>query len=371
MRPLPTPQRMYQALLEKDPACDGVFVVGVSTTGIFCRPTCPARKPKRQNVEFFPTAADALKAGFRPCKRCHPMDTHRTPPGWVVDLCDRLERNPSVPIRERDLRDLSLDPSTVRRYFKSNYGMTFTAYQRAMRLGQSLADIRSGNTESAATHKSGYESASGFRDAFSRLFGHPPGQSDNLACLKARWLDTPLGAMLAVATEAGLCLLEFVDRRALETEIGDLRRIFSATIVPGASDHLDETESQLDLYFKGKQQSFSVPLDTPGTDFQRAVWQQLTRIPLGETVSYAKMADDVDRPGAQRAVGRANGQNRVAIIIPCHRVIRADGNPGGYGGGLWRKQWLLHHERCMIEGKPLAPDSLWTEHPPQEVVTSR
>ncbi len=228
-----------------------------------------------------------------------------------------------------------------------------------------------------------FEGASVVGVLATRLLSQPPGQAeqqaDDLACLKARWLDTPLGGMLAIATEAGLCLLEFVDRCALETEIGDLRRIFNAAIAPGASDHLDETESQLGLYFKGKlkgkrkdqQQAFTVPLDTPGSDFQRAVWQQLTRIPLGETVSYAKMADDVDRPGAQRAVGRANGQNRVAIIIPCHRVIRADGNPGGYAGGLWRKQWLLHHERCMIEGKPLAPDSLWTDHPPQEFATSR
>ncbi len=366
MRPLPTPERMYQALLVRDPASDGVFVVGVRTTGIFCRPTCPARKPKPENVEFFASAGDALKGGYRPCKRCCPMDTKREPPQWVVSLRDRLERDPSVPIRERDLRDLSLDPATVRRYFKANFGMTFTAYQRAMRLGESLACVRRGQSDTAASLRCGYESVSGFRDAFGRLFGSPPGSSGDVACLKARWLDTPLGAMLAITTESGLCLLEFVDRRALESEIGDLRRIFSAAIVPGASAHLDDAESQLRRYFEGTLRSFSVPLDTPGSAFQRVVWGQLRKIPLGETLSYGEMADKVDRPGAQRAVGRANGQNRVAIIIPCHRVIRSDGNPGGYGGGLWRKQWLLHHERCMVEGRELAPDSLWDERPFQE-----
>ena len=361
---------MYQALLERDPASEGVFVVGVSTAGIFCRPTCPARKPKRENVEFFATAGDALKAGYRPCKRCCPMDTRREPPEWVVALRDRLERHPGVPIREQDLRSMSLDPAVVRRYFKANFGMTFTAYQRAMRLGESLANIRRGSDDTSASIQSGYESVSGFRDAFGRLFGSPPGSSDDVACLKARWLDTPLGAMLAITTEEGLCLLEFVDRRALEGEIGDLRRIFNAAIVPGASEHLDETESQLRRYFEGKLRSFSVPLDTPGSDFQRAVWGKLREIPLGETMSYAAIAAQVDRAGGQRAVGRANGQNRVAIIIPCHRVIRSDGNPGGYAGGLWRKQWLLHHERCLVEGRQLARESLWDEHLPQEVAAT-
>lgn len=342
---LPGETEMYQALLGRDASYEGVFVVGVRTTGIFCRPTCGAKKPRRANVEFFAGSRDALYAGYRPCRRCRPLDENGKPPAWVRPLLDAVDQDPGGRLSDDDLRALSIEPARARRFFKTRYGMTFHAYHRARRMGRALAAIRGGGDVTAVGLQHGYDSASGFRDAFTRLFGAPPGRGRDLVCLHARWLDTPLGAMLAVAHADGLCLLEFVDRRGLATQIETLRRRLAAAIVPGEHAHLDHVEDELASYFRGALRTFTVPLIMPGTEFQQSVWERLRAIPYGETRSYAQMAIDLGRPGAHRAVGRANGDNRIAIIVPCHRVVRADGTLCGYGGGLWRKQRLLELER--------------------------
>jgi AraC family transcriptional regulator of adaptative response/methylated-DNA-[protein]-cysteine methyltransferase len=337
---------MYRALVRRDSAYEGVFVVGVRTTRIFCRPTCGAKKPRRENVEFFTTVRDALHAGYRPCKRCRPMDVHRQPPAWVVRLMQRVDREPSRRISDADLRAISIEPSRTRRYFKQNYGMTFHAYHRARRMGLALAEVRRGRDPTQVGLRHGFDSSSGFRDAFARVFGKPPGRSRNMACMLTRWLDSPLGALLAVANTEGLCLLEFADRRGLERELATLRRRFDCAIVPGDNEHLDTVADELERYFAGELTRFAVPLALRGTPFQLSVWNRLLNIPLGRTCSYGQMAADLGRPGAQRAVGRANGENPLAIIVPCHRVLRSDGSLCGYGGGLWRKKWLLEHERA-------------------------
>lgn len=342
---LPPKEEMHRALLARDASYDGLFFVAVKTTGIFCRPTCPARKPRAENVEYFATARDALHAGYRPCKRCRPMDMHRTPPAWVKRIIETVERDPGGRLTDADLRAMHIDPARARRYFKDHYGMTFHAYHRARRLGRALTAVREGKDLDAAGLDNGFDSTSGFRDAFARVFGKPPGRGGELTCLLARWLDTPLGAMLAVAGDDGLCLLEFVDRRTLERQIDVLRRRMNAAIVPGDNAHLDTIEDELSRYFNGTLQRFRVPIVAPGTPFQERIWRRLRKIPYGGTLSYARLAEDIDRPGAQRAVGKANGDNRLAIIIPCHRVVRSDGSLCGYGGGVWRKKWLLAHER--------------------------
>jgi AraC family transcriptional regulator of adaptative response/methylated-DNA-[protein]-cysteine methyltransferase len=218
--------------------------------------------------------------------------------------------------------------------------------------------VRNGADITHAGMRSGFESTSGFRDAFARLFGAPPGQARAptsndrapgtqtvVAALTARWLDTPLGPMLAIADDPGLCLLEFVDRRMLETQLRRVRRIFGCPIVPGDNVHLTRIAEELGRYFEGDLRRFTVPLSMRGSAFQMRVWKRLMAIPYGRTQSYAQMARDIGARNAQRAVGRANGDNRMAIIIPCHRVIRSDGTLCGYGGGLWRKKWLLEHEQ--------------------------
>jgi AraC family transcriptional regulator, regulatory protein of adaptative response / methylated-DNA-[protein]-cysteine methyltransferase len=344
MNTMPPTAEMERAYLERDASYNGLFFLGVRTTGIFCRPTCPARKPLPKNVEYFPTARAALVAGYRPCKRCRPLESDDQPQ-WASHLLSDVERDPSSRITDGDLGRRGIDPATVRRYFLRQYGMTFQAFTRARRLASALNQIREGGALDAAVFDSGYESHSGFRDAFARTFGDSPGSYRNGECVFLSWLRSPLGPLVAGATAEGICLLEFSDRRMLEAQCAAVRELFCAPLVPGSNEHLELLQVELASYFSGSLRSFSVPLTYPGTRFQRRVWEQLLAIPYGETRSYQELAVAVGEPKAVRAVGHANGLNRISILIPCHRVVNKHGKLGGYGGGLWRKQYLLDLER--------------------------
>ena len=345
---MPSAKRMYKALAEKDRSFEGVFFIAVKTTGIFCRPGCPARTPLAKNVEFFPSAAQALYAGYRPCKKCRPMQAIQTPPDWLKPVMDEVDRRPKERVTDTDLRRLGVEPARVRRYFHQNFQMTFHAYQRARRLGMAMKDIRTGTGISTAGAVNGYSSESGFRDAFAKTMGVQPGKNGNIECLTARWLESPLGPMLAIADDKALLLLEFVDRRGLEKEIIDLRKKLHAAIVPGNNAILDRIAAEMKEYFAGKLKTFRTPIRMVGSEFQQTVWQELIAIPFGQTKSYSEMAKSIGLPRARRAVGRTNGLNKLAIIIPCHRVIRSDGSLCGYGGGLWRKKRLLEIEQGVI-----------------------
>jgi len=253
-----------------------------------------------------------------------------------------------------------VDPARAARYFKKQYGMTFQAYCRARRMGLALRQVREGRSVTSVATRTGYQSESGFREAFDKVFGAPPSKVDRAGAVVVKWLESPLGPLLAGATDDGICLLEFVDRRALQTQISVLRKRLGRAIVPGEHPHLARLEKELGKYFAGKQSEFAATLVAPGTPFQARVWDALRKIPPGETRSYAQIARAIGQPTATRAVARANGDNRLAILIPCHRVIGSDGTLTGYGGGLWRKEWLLEHERKMTgdEGlfdKPKGP----------------
>ncbi len=341
---LPPKDEMYRALKESDSTYDGIFYAGVRTTGIFCRPSCPARVPLLENVEFYPSASFALSAGYRPCKRCRPLEPAGEVPAWLRPLLDRVEEDPSARLTDAGLRSMSIDPARVRRWFRKHHGMTFQAYLRARRLGLALGRIRHGEDQTMTAFSHGYESLSGFREAFEKIFSLTPGRSGESVNMVITRILTPLGPMVAGATDEGLCLLEFADRRMLQTQLKRLRSRLACTVTPGTNIHLDMIESQLGEYFRGSRKRFTVKLVTPGTDFQRKVWVGLGKIPYGQTLSYEELAERIGRPGAMRAVGRANGDNRLGIVIPCHRVIGADGRLTGYGGGLWRKQYLLDLE---------------------------
>ncbi|MBB6669541.1 bifunctional transcriptional activator/DNA repair enzyme AdaA [Cohnella nanjingensis] len=337
----------YRALLEKNSEYEGVFYVGVKTTGVFCRPTCPARKPKIENCEFYETAEQALLASFRPCLRCRPLSHPQLMSDLVRQLVDAVEAHPEKRWKVQDFRALSVDASTARRQFKKRFGMTFVAYARARRMGIAMKQIRSGKVIDAQL-AAGYESGSGFRDAFTRIMGAAPTRLDRQSILKAAWLDTRLGPMIAIADEEALHLLEFVDRRGLEREVERLRRRTRSAVIPGYTPPIRSIEDELNRYFEGRLSAFQTPLSLLGSPFQQEVWDRLTRIPPGQTTSYAQLAASIGRPAAYRAVAQANGANQLAIVIPCHRVINANGELGGYGGGLSRKAWLLQHERRMI-----------------------
>src|SRR6267143_2317064 len=345
MELLPPSEMMYRALLDRDSSFEGIFFVGVRTTGIFCRPTCTAKKPARENVDFFATSNEALESGYRPCLRCHPMDPNQRPPKLIERLRTEVERVPDGRLTDKELAALAIDPSTARRQFKRHYGMTFQAYHRARRLGLALGEVRRGGRVDEAKNGSGFESASGFREAFTRIFGDPPTAAKSRAPMFAERIETPLGAMVAVADDEGLRLLEFADRRATQRELSILRKRLRTNIVPGEHPHLDTIRSQLADYFSGRKLEFDIPLAPVGSDFQLRAWEILRSIPVSETRSYSWMARQLGDENARRAVGRANGTNMLSIVIPCHRVIRADGTLCGYGGGLWRKKWLLDHER--------------------------
>ena len=349
MNVLPPVPEMHRAWSRRDSGYDGLFYFGVRTTGIFCRPSCSAKKPLARNVEYFASVREASFAGYRPCKRCKPLEAGGQAPLWVQRLLERIERNPQARIRNTQLRGLGIDPARARRHFLKHFGMTFQAYARARRLGRAFEQIKRGIAMDDVALGQGYESQSGFREAFAKAFGHAPGGSRDADCLQVTWLESPLGPLVAAADSRSIVLLEFTERRMLEAQFDTLRRRFRKAIVPGDNVHLVQLKRELGEYFDGKRRRFTVALNYPGTPFQQKVWDELLKIPYGETRSYEDIARAVGSASAVRAVGQTNGLNRICVVIPCHRVVNKDGKLGGYGGGLWRKQALLTLEQGQKE----------------------
>ncbi|HLX11451.1 MAG TPA: Ada metal-binding domain-containing protein, partial [Bacteroidota bacterium] len=288
LRTLPPPQTMYRALVARDSTYEGVFFAGVKTTRIFCRPTCPARKPKQDHVEFFPSREEAVEAGYRPCKRCKPAESILKPPAVIERLRNRIESSPRGKLSGAELQSLGIDPTTARRQFKKYYGMTFAAFARARRMGEALSDVHKGESVIGAQIESGYESASGFFDAFKNIFGASPSEGKDVECLFAKWFETPLGPMIALADDKGLHLLEFTDSKGVQRELKTLKH--TRTIVPGKNKYLDIVERELKDYFEGRGTRFSVPVIVEGTAFEKSVWKQLRGIPHAQTRSYSDIA---------------------------------------------------------------------------------
>jgi AraC family transcriptional regulator of adaptative response/methylated-DNA-[protein]-cysteine methyltransferase len=336
---------MEKAFYERDSTYDGLFYVAVKTTGIFCRITCTARKPKREHIEFFTSVKQALDHGYRPCKVCKPMEARGKTPEWVAVILAEVNKNPAARMRDRDIKAFGVDPARLRRWFKTNHEMTLQAYLRALRIGAAFGRIKLGEAVIDSAYDSGYESLSGFNDAFKKIFHSSPQKRDFTEVIKTTRITTSLGPMLAGATDEGVCLLEFIDRRMLETQIKRLSKRLRARFTPGINPHLVQLQQELDQYFSGARKQFSVPLAASGTEFQQKAWRILRRIPYGKTISYKEQAVMLRSSRSVRAVARANGDNMIAILIPCHRVIGSDGNLTGYGGGLWRKKYLLDLER--------------------------
>lgn len=341
-------QIMYQASFEKNLDFEGVFWMGVKTTGIFCRPTCTARKPKPENVEFFDTSKEAILKGYRPCKICKPLENPDETPKEIQKLLEELRENPSIKFKDYDLTSRGMEPATVRRWFQKNHGMTFQAFQRMFRLNSAFKKIQQGENIIETAYESGFESLSGFNDSFKNIFGVSPNQSKSQQIIDLKRLETPIGTMYAAATNLGICMLEFTDRKMLETEFKDLAKSLNATITLGENPHFQTLEKELLEYFSGDRTQFSVPLAPVGTVFQKEVWKVLEKIPYGETWTYRKQAEILGDVKKVRAVANANGMNKISILIPCHRVIGSNGTLTGYGGGIWRKQKLLELEKSIL-----------------------
>lgn len=340
MTELPSRRTLLRAVATRDISWDGLFIVAVSTTGIACRPTCPSRPARPEHLEFFSNLTDATRAGYRPCLRCKPDQADRSPTYWnrAVALA---ERSTNARLADSDLVAAGIDPVRLRRYARRVHGMTFHAWIRTRRVAHAQRRLKQGDSLDTVIIESAWESHSGFRDAFARVAGRSPGRARQAEPISVATWTSPIGGLVIGAVDAGVCLLEFADERRVERQASALHRWFGGPVVRESHRHLDTLRQQLEEYFERKRQEFTVPLVMRGTPFELATWNTLLGIPYGNTVSYADIARNIDNPGAVRAVGSANGRNRIAIVIPCHRVVNTGGQLGGYGGGLWRKKRLL------------------------------
>jgi AraC family transcriptional regulator of adaptative response/methylated-DNA-[protein]-cysteine methyltransferase len=316
-------------------------------SGVFCLPDCPQAPADGPGMREFERAREALAAGFRPCRSCTPLLTGVADPPWLIPLMSEVESDPGRRWHDHDLEMMGMDAGTVRRWFIANHGLTFHAYTRLRRLGSALKQIQHGEPVERAVVASGFESETGFRESFAQVFGSPPSAVDRESSIWVNRVGTPLGSMVMGVHDSGLCLLEFAERRMLDTQLKRLSRHMGRVFLPGEHPLMEQVKNELDAYFDGTLRRFSLPLTAPGTAFQEAVWSALLEIPFGETRSYADIAASIGQPEAVRAVGQANGDNRIAIIIPCHRVVGASGEPTGYGGGIWRKEYLLALEQAQ------------------------
>ncbi|MCU6161352.1 methylated-DNA--[protein]-cysteine S-methyltransferase [Enterobacter bugandensis] len=314
----------YQALLERDSEYTGVFIVGVKTTGVFCISVCRARKPRRDNVEFYKDAKSALADGFRPCKVCRPAENAHSAPLYVEQALALVRRDIKSRVADAQLRQHGISPERVRRWFLQHHGITFQAFQRMQRVNVALQELKSGRAATDAA----------------------PTQATEVIVIHR--FTTTLGPMFVCATERGVCLLEFTGRRMLETEFRDIQRLFNARIVTGENSHTRQTVKEIGEYFAGTRRQFELSVDAPGSDFQQSVWHELRAVPYGQTSHYQAISLGMNKSNALRAVAAANGANRIAIVIPCHRIIGKDGKMTGYGGGISRKEWLIEHERNNI-----------------------
>lgn len=350
---LPDRTRLYATIKAKDHEARGAFFVGVKSTGIFCAPGCPARTPKAENCEFFETAAGAMQAGYRACKRCKPLEVMvgAEQPAWARAVVEHLCERPEVVLGAAELRGMGADPDQASRYFKSRIGVSVQALSRAARVGVAVRWLRQGGSMSAAMRRAGYASESGLRKAVQDVLGASPGEAARAGVfLSATWMETELGPMLAVASEQGVCLLEFVDRRGLVTSLSTLRQRLKRVIVPCDAKehaHLVAAEKWVRAYFKDARKTGPLKLHTPGTAMQERVWEFLGTIPCGQTRTYGEVAKAIGKASAVRAVAGAVGDNRVAIAVPCHRVVGASGDLTGYAGGVERKAWMLRHEGAV------------------------
>jgi AraC family transcriptional regulator of adaptative response/methylated-DNA-[protein]-cysteine methyltransferase len=331
----------WAAVLRRDRALDGRFVTGVLTTGIYCRPSCAARHPKRENVRFYATGAAATAAGLRACLRCKPDEVARD--AEAIGLALKLIEASDTPASLDTLAEaVGYSPFHFHRIFKRATGVTPADYARARRAGQMERSLVQEARVTDALYEAGYSGPSRFyEDAKKRLGMTPSAWRNGGAGVTIRWTvaRTALGDMLLAATDRGICRLSFDEDEAA------LRARFPNAEIVASGDDLAELVRGAVAAVERPARLPELPLDVAGTAFQQAVWRELSRIPPGETLSYAALAARAGRPNAVRAAGTACGANQVAVLIPCHRAKRADGSLGGYAYGLERKEELLRRER--------------------------
>jgi AraC family transcriptional regulator, regulatory protein of adaptative response / methylated-DNA-[protein]-cysteine methyltransferase len=334
------PETAWAAFMRRDRSWDGRVLVAVTTTGIYCKPSCPARRPKRDNVRFFKSSVEAREAGFRPCLRCRPDEVgrDREAVSKAISLIQNAEWSPSL---AELAAAVGYAPHHFQRIFKRDLGISPAEYARALRNRRTEAALKVNDRVTDAVYDAGYQSPSGFySDAKERLGMTPSAWRNGGSGETIHWtsFESPLGHMLIAATSKGICRLTFDDSEE------SLRRLFPKANIVEDQDGMRQLVEGALAAIQSPLAAPDLPIDVAGTAFQEAVWRELRKIPAGETRSYAQIAAAIGQPKAVRAVGSANGDNHVCVLIPCHRVIRSDGSLGGYGGGIERKKRLLAAE---------------------------
>ena len=330
----------WAAFERRDRRWDGKVIGAVTTTGIYCKPSCPARRPKREHVQFYPDAAAARAAGYRSCLRCKPDEVGRDREA-VARAASLIEQAEEPPRLEALALAVGYAPHHFQRLFTREMGVSPAAYARGLRAGRAQSNLRKDKSVTEAIYDSGYAAPSRFyADAKDRLGMTPSAWRDGGRgeTIRFAMLDTPLGQMLVAATSKGICRLTF------DEDVAALKRRFPNAEIKPADTAMASLISGVMKAIETPTAVHDLPIDVAGTAFQEAVWRELRKIPAGETRSYADIAAIIGVPGAVRAVGTANGSNPVAVLVPCHRVIRSDGTLGGYAGGLDRKRKLLAAE---------------------------
>ena len=340
--------RRWQAVLERDSSLDGKFVFGVSSTGVFCRPSCPSRRPRRENVSFFEHATAAEKAGYRACLRCRPKAVDANPQSALVRaMCRYIEQHIEDRLTLSLLaKEFRRSPFHLQRTFKSVLGVSPKAYIDACRLRQVKQNLQAGHDVTTALYAAGYGSSSRLYERTATQLGMTPEKYRRgavAAVVRFTIAPSPLGRMLIAATDKGICAIQFADSDD-QLQQG-LMREFPFAVRRRDDAALAEWKINLARLIQGQDAHPSLPLDIRATAFQRRVWEALQRIPRGETRSYSAVAKKIGMPKAARAVARACATNPVAVAIPCHRVVREDGEMGGYRWGMARKEQLLAIEK--------------------------
>jgi AraC family transcriptional regulator of adaptative response/methylated-DNA-[protein]-cysteine methyltransferase len=346
-------EAQWQAVLTKDARGDGQFVFAVSSTGIYCRPSCGSRRPHRENVSFFQSPEGAEQAGFRACRRCHPRDAVVIDPHIQIarQVCRIIEENEGEPVSLSALgAQLGVSSFHLQRTFKSVMGITPKDYAETCRVNRFKQGVRKGDAITSAMYDAGFGSSSRLYESASAQLGMTPatyGKGGRGATINYAIVGTPLGRLLVAATEKGVCSVMLGDSEAaLEA---DLLREFPAAEIRHDEKPLRSAVKTIVEHLKSKSPRIDLPLDIQATAFQRQVWEQLRAIPYGQTHSYSEVAKAMGQEKAVRAVARACATNPVALVIPCHRVIREDKSLGGYRWGLERKKRLLEREKARAK----------------------
>jgi AraC family transcriptional regulator of adaptative response/methylated-DNA-[protein]-cysteine methyltransferase len=340
-------EQAWAAVLGRDRRLDGRLFYGVASTGVYCRPSCPSRRPLRRNALFFQAPAQAERAGYRPCVRCDPRGERvASPPPSVGKAREYLDLHFDEPIKLDALgRAVGMSPHHLQRTFKRAYGVTPKEYQDALRLQRLKRELRTGGSVTTAIHEAGYGSASRVYEQSDARLGMSPGayrRGGRGMAIRYGIASTPLGRLLLGATDRGVCAVALGDDDA-QLEAG-LRAEYPLARVERGAEGLDRWLGALVKSLSGEGDLSSIPIDVQGTAFQQRVWDALRAIPRGETRSYAQVGAAIGRPSAARAVARACATNRVALIVPCHRVVGSGGGLRGYRWGVARKQALLDRE---------------------------